>query len=62
MNYSNQKWFCNCCGKEMFSALTNAIGGKYLGYRVCSKECLKEIRWRDTLCIMNVEYKIQDKG
>lgn len=56
MRYSKQKFFCNCCGKELFCACTDLMGGSFLGWKVCSIECVREIRWRDTLSIMNKEY------
>lgn len=56
MLYSKQKFFCNCCGKELFVTCCDLLGGKYLGYKVCSMECVREIQWRDTLSIMNKEY------
>jgi hypothetical protein len=32
------------------------MGGQFLGYKVCSVGCVREIRWRDTLSILNKEY------
>lgn len=57
MIFSPQKWFCNCCGTEMFTAPCNAlIAGHGRSYRVCSVECSREMQWRDTLSIMGKEY------
>jgi hypothetical protein len=56
MIYSKQKIFCNCCGKEMDIEFPNVMGGKFLGYRVCSTKCIQEIRWRETLSILGKEY------
>lgn len=53
---SKQKFFCNCCGKEMFVTCTQVMGSKFLGWRVCSSACVREIRWRETLSIMGKEY------
>ena len=56
MNYSKQQLFCNACGKELFIELPHALGGKFLGYRVYSSKCVREIRWREACSIMNKEY------
>lgn len=57
MIFSKQKWFCNCCGKEMFSSPCNAMFGGFNNcYRVCGKECSDEMQWRHTLSIMGKEY------
>lgn len=56
MRYSKQKFFCNCCGKEMFVPCMGMMGSKFLGWKVCSTECVREIRWKETLSIMNKEY------
>ena len=53
MIYSKQKIFCNCCGREMFTELPNVFGIKF---RVCSKSCIREMQWRDTLSVMGKEY------
>lgn len=58
MIFSNQKWFCICCGKELFSPFVHAMGRKY---KVCSYECLREMDWRETLCIMGKDYYPQPK-
>ena len=54
--FSKQKFFCNACGKEMFCTSPSVMGGSFLGWRVCSSECIREIRWRETLSIMGLEY------
>lgn len=53
--YSKQKLFCNCCGIEMF---VEYHGIKIMGskFKVCSRVCLREISWRETLSIMGKEY------
>lgn len=56
MKYSKQKIFCNACGTEMFKEFHLVPGGKFLGFRVCSSKCIREIRWRETLSIMGQEY------
>jgi len=57
MLYSKQNWYCNSCGKLQISDLVNQyFGGKFLGFAVCSKECVDEIRWKQTLSIMGSEY------
>lgn len=56
MIYSKQKIFCNCCGLEMFEEIPRVMGGQYFGFKICSKKCAKEMRWRETLSIMNKEY------
>jgi hypothetical protein len=56
MRYSEQQFFCNCCGKEMLCNINQMMGGKFLGFRVCSSKCVREIRWRETLSIMGKEY------
>ena len=56
MLYSKQKFFCNCCGKEMFCESSRMYGGSFLRWRVCSYACVREIRWRETLSIMGKEY------
>lgn len=58
--FSPQKWYCNACGKEMFTPPCNALtGGFRLGYKVCSMECCKEMQWRDTLSVMGKPYRPQ---
>jgi len=53
MLFSKMKWFCNCCGKEMDTVSSAAIGSKF---RTCSLECNREIEWRHTLSILGKEY------
>ena len=38
----------------MFMEYPKVFGGKY---KVCSPECIREIRWRESLSIMNEEYR-----
>lgn len=52
--YSNQTWFCNACGREHFSPLPRAYGGR--AFKVCDKLCHDEIEWRDVLSIQGKEY------
>lgn len=40
----------------MFIESNKMFGGAFLGWRVCSTECINEIRWRETLSIMGEEY------
>jgi len=40
----------------MFVTCTQVMGSKFLGWRVCSSACVREIRWRETLSIMGKEY------
>lgn len=54
--FSKQKIFCNCCGLEMLIEYSKVLGGSFLGYKVCSAKCVREIRWRETLSIMGKEY------
>lgn len=57
MLFSKQKFFCNCCGKECFCTESGMLGGtRTMPWRICSTECMREIRWRETLSIMNKEY------
>lgn len=51
MRYSNQQFFCRTCGIEMFCP----TGANY-GAEVCSSKCWNELKWRETLSIMNKEY------
>jgi len=53
MIFSSQKWFCTCCGKEKYSQMPNALGRFW---KVCSYECLEEIKWRETLSSLGKEY------
>lgn len=54
--FSKQQFFCNCCGKELLCEAGAVMGSKFLGWRVCSPKCVREIRWRETLSIMGKEY------
>jgi len=53
MKYSKQVIYCNACGKKMMEELPRVIGKEF---KVCSSDCLQEIRWRETLSIMGEEY------
>lgn len=55
--YSNQKVFCNICGKEIEGELcgTSSILGK--DCKVCSVECLDEFQWRSVLSLLGREYR-----
>ena len=53
--FSPQKWFCNCCGKEMNTPPCHSMRAAYK-YRVCGLECYEEMCWKDTLSIMGKEY------
>lgn len=56
--WSKQLVYCNCCGKKCFTELPGGMmGGKFLGYIVCSKECINEIRMRETCSILGKEYE-----
>jgi hypothetical protein len=44
--------FCNACGRAIFCTLP-IIGETY---KVCSTECLREIKWRESLSIMGENY------
>lgn len=52
--FSKQKWFCNICGQEQFSVIN---ANQYVGAMLCSMECNREFRWRQTLSIMGKDYK-----
>jgi hypothetical protein len=54
--WSKQKFYCNCCGKEMFCGANSVMGSTFLGWKVCSTECVREIRWKETLSLMGKEY------
>jgi hypothetical protein len=51
MKYTDQKWFCQACGREMNAPLT----GRWHN-RTCSGRCFYEFEWRRTLSIMGKEY------
>lgn len=57
--FSPQIWFCNCCGKEMFTNLCSQTYGSK--FRCCSLECFREMSWRETLSIMGAEYEERDR-
>jgi len=52
--YSKQKVFCNSCGVEMLTELPDVIGREL---RVCSMDCLREMKWRQYLSNIGKEYK-----
>lgn len=54
--YSKQVFYCNCCGKEMLCDAPSVMGSRFLGWRVCSPQCVREIRWKETLSILGKEY------
>lgn len=54
MIFSSMKWFCTCCGKEMLTPCTQAMGREW---KTCSIDCVREIQWRETLSIMGKEYQ-----
>ena len=55
--FSKQTFFCNACGKEMYTDCCGMMGGgPTLKWRVCSAKCIREVRWRETLSIMGKEY------
>jgi len=55
--FSKQQIFCNCCGKECFTELPGGMmGGKFLGYLVCSIKCVREIKMREASSILGKEY------
>jgi hypothetical protein len=56
--YSKQQIFCNCCGKECFTELPGGMmgGGRTFVYLVCTVECLREMRRRETNSILGKEY------
>lgn len=58
MLFSKQYIFCNCCGKKCFAELPGGMmGGKFLGYLVCSKECIYEIKMREAASILGSNYE-----
>jgi hypothetical protein len=54
--WSKQIFYCNCCGKEMFCGANNVMGSNFLGWKVCSIGCVREIRWKETLSLLGKEY------
>ena len=54
MFYSKQKIFCNTCGKGMLVEFPKIIG---TNFKVCSSECLSEIKWRLSLSILGSAYE-----
>jgi len=53
--YSKQVIYCNACGKKMEEEIPKVIGG-ISGFKVCGFDCMREMRWRETLSIMNRPY------
>ena len=53
MEYSKQIFYCRGCGVKM-----NIHINQIYSYRatVCGLECGREVKWRETLSIMNKEY------
>lgn len=59
--YSKQEWFCNNCGRKMFSVPHKAILAGYGNkYSVCSIECSREMQWKQGLSILGQDYYPQD--
>ncbi len=64
MNYlkpTKQKVFCNACGKEMFVVLPSGMMGGMSGYKVCSPDCIREMRWREACSMVGEEYSPDPK-
>ena len=53
MKWTPQKWYCNNCGKEMFSSPAHGHGREF---RTCSRDCYEEIQWKQILSMMGKEY------
>lgn len=51
--FSDQLWFCNCCGMEQHSPPVNAFGRDY---RCCSMNCIREMAHRAILSTLNLPY------
>lgn len=51
--FSKQQFFCNACGKEVFVTCQGMLGSFW---KVCSTDCLREVKWREVCSIMNKEY------
>jgi hypothetical protein len=55
--YSKQEWYCNNCGRKMFSVPHKAtLAGHSNHYSVCGFQCSREMQWKHTLSLMGVEY------
>lgn len=52
--FSNQRWYCTACGARQESPMPQAMGREW---KVCSRECLGEIKWREVLSMMGKEYR-----
>jgi hypothetical protein len=51
--WSNQQIFCNACGKEEYRILP----GMGKDYKVCSRECLREMQTRYYNSMLNKKYQ-----
>jgi transcription elongation factor Elf1 len=51
--FSKQKFYCNCCGKEMLIEWNKRIGFDYI---VCSMECNEKIQIKISKSNMGIEY------
>lgn len=51
MYYSEQKWFCNNCGKEQLKPLAG-FGPIGREWKVCSIECNREMHMKYTCSIL----------
>lgn len=49
------KLFCCICGKEFECSVGSSVHG-YFKQACCTRECLDEKQWRETLSIMGKEY------
>jgi hypothetical protein len=56
--YSKQTVYCNCCGKKLDIELPKMMGRSF---KCCSRECIEEMRWRETLSIMGAKYHPLEK-
>ena len=54
--FSKQKYFCNACGVEFEEEFSKIIGRDW---KVCSRDCLLEMQWRQYLSQMGKPYKPQ---
>jgi len=61
MQYTNQQFFCNNCGKECITTPDKMIGGLILRWRVCSTTCSEQIKIKEASSYLNVnEYNPRD--
>lgn len=49
--------YCNACGREV--EISRSMGAKYA---VCSAECVREMRWRETLSILRKPYRLDPES